>query len=313
MRKGQQHPSDEQLLRFADRELSGRRSAEVGKHLALCELCQERMKELQGTLAAFVSLHEDGMRGRPALRSESRARLKGRLSQAAQYRRPRAALSTNLVLRHFASACIAVVLVAGAAWALRESARELSRARSSDQLASALPRRRLTPGATRSVRLDDLCGNQELHGPQTVDASVERQVFTEYGLSSSSRGAYELDYLITPELGGSAEIQNLWPEPYSSTSWNAHVKDELENHLHALVCQGKLPLATAQEEIATDWIAAYKRHFHTEIPLTNAASIAPPAERRGAPAKAVPYSPFAVAPAGIGGGSFGVSLRTKNS
>ena len=103
---------------------------------------------------------------------------------------------------------------------------------------------------------------------------MEQQVFAEYGLPAASRTNYELDYLITPELGGSTDIQNLWPEPYASTSWNAHVKDDLENHLHEMVCQGKLPLATAQREIATDWIAAYKRYFHTETPLSNAAALA---------------------------------------
>jgi hypothetical protein len=64
-------------------------------------------------------------------------------------------------------------------------------------------------------------------------------------------------------------VRNLWPEPYGSTDWNAHVKDELENRLHTMVCGGQIDLATAQKEIATDWIAAYKRYFHTEEPLAN--------------------------------------------
>ncbi len=76
---------------------------------------------------------------------------------------------------------------------------------------------------------------------------------------------YALDYLITPALGGADNIQNLWPQPYSST-WNARVKDQLEDHLHELVCQGKVQLATAQNDIASDWIAAYKRYFNTDKP-----------------------------------------------
>jgi len=39
--------------------------------------------------------------------------------------------------------------------------------------------------------------------------------------------AYEVDYLITPELGGATDIRNLWP--YGDTVWNAHVKDQLED------------------------------------------------------------------------------------
>ncbi len=64
--------------------------------------------------------------------------------------------------------------------------------------------------------------------------------------------------LIALELGGSNRVTNLWPEPYEIT-WNAHVKDRLENRLHELVCAGRLDLATAQRAIATDWIEAYKR------------------------------------------------------
>ena len=43
--------------------------------------------------------------------------------------------------------------------------------------------------------------------------------------------------------------------------WNAHVKDKLEDRLHALVCAGKLPIEQAQQEIATDWIAAYEKYL----------------------------------------------------
>lgn len=78
---------------------------------------------------------------------------------------------------------------------------------------------------------------------------------------------YELDYLITPELGGAPTRQNLWPERYGSRVWNAHVKDQLEALLPRMVCEGSLNLATAQRDIAADWIAAYKKYFHTGEPL----------------------------------------------
>ena len=44
------------------------------------------------------------------------------------------------------------------------------------------------------------------------------------------------------------------------------LRDVLESRLHELVCQGKMPLATAENGIATDWIGAYKKHFHTDRP-----------------------------------------------
>ena len=93
-------------------------------------------------------------------------------------------------------------------------------------------------------------------------------LFRSYGLPTSAEKDYELDYLISPALGGVDNIQNLWPQPYSST-WNARVKDQLEDHLHDLVCQGKVQLATAQNDMASDWIAAYKRYFNTDKPELN--------------------------------------------
>jgi hypothetical protein len=35
-----------------------------------------------------------------------------------------------------------------------------------------------------------------------------------------------------------------------------------------MVCDGSLDLTEAQRQIAADWIAAYKKYFHTDTPLT---------------------------------------------
>ncbi len=65
----------------------------------------------------------------------------------------------------------------------------------------------------------------------------------------------------------------LWPQPYTAPTWNAHVKDALEEHLHEMVCAGELDLSTAQRDIATDWIAAYKKYFHTDRPISLRSSL----------------------------------------
>jgi len=129
-----------------------------------------------------------------------------------------------------------------------------------------LPRPELTPGSVRPVGMEDICGSALAGGP-IVASQVPRQVFEAYGVDYRRAGDYELDFLITPELGGASDASNLWPQPYRSVTWNAYVKDELERHLRRLVCQGAVDLATAQEELAGDWIAAYKRRFDTERPL----------------------------------------------
>ena len=102
---------------------------------------------------------------------------------------------------------------------------------------------------------------------------MQQAVLHDYNMGHVPEADFELDHLITPALGGTSDRRNLWPERYSSRVWNARVKDELEDLLPQLVCERKVPLATAQRDIASNWIAAYKKYFQTDRPL-------PPSSRR---------------------------------
>jgi hypothetical protein len=84
----------------------------------------------------------------------------------------------------------------------------------------------------------------------------KKKVFEEYGISWSLRSQYEIDHLISLELGGSNELKNLWPES-STLSNGSRAKDKFEGYLHAQVCSGKLPIQEAQREIATNWVTYY--------------------------------------------------------
>src|SRR5689334_3175335 len=64
-------------------------------------------------------------------------------------------------------------------------------------------------------------------------------------------GEYEIDHLISLELGGSNDIENLSPESYSTELWNAHVKGKLEDRLHELVCSGRMRLEDALPPFAS--------------------------------------------------------------
>jgi hypothetical protein len=161
------------------------------------------------------------------------------------------------------SAHLTILLVTGIIWATGYSFRGRFMVHSLE--ATALPQRTLTPGSARAVQVAELCSSKDVDNDPPVDSSLEGAVFREYGVSASSEKDYQLDYLITPALGGIESIQNLWPQPYSST-WNSRVKDQLEDHLHALVCHGDVQLTTAQNDIASDWIAAYKKYFNTDKP-----------------------------------------------
>jgi hypothetical protein len=74
---------------------------------------------------------------------------------------------------------------------------------------------------------------------------------------------YEEDHLIPLELGGAPRsVRNLWPEPYAATE-GARMKDQLENKLHELICDGQLRLATAQHAISANWFTAYQTYLGT--------------------------------------------------
>jgi hypothetical protein len=135
----------------------------------------------------------------------------------------------------------------------------------SPELLVSTPDRTLTPGATVLVSQRDVCAQANIKNKE-VPQSIQRLVFQEYGLAKAPSRGYEVDYLVTPALGGSDDIHNLWPHSYSSV-WNARVKDALEDRLRDMVCEGRLDLSQAQREIASNWIEAYKKYFHTDQPL----------------------------------------------
>jgi hypothetical protein len=276
MRTKRSHLSDEEILLFIDRELSWRRQGRVRFHLGECPSCSRRRTELDGASADFSQIHEESVSSLDSNVFRSRSLLKARIAEStSRGHRGWASglLGVGSMSRQFACAGIALVIVGAGYWIMHEFRWKDRGPQSMEYQAFALPQRTLTPGAVVPVAVDKLCGTSAVDNDPPVTPTLRQAVFKEYGLPNSSRVAYELDYLITPALGGSDDIKNLWPQPYSST-WNARVKDQLEDHLHELVCQGQVQLATAQKEIAADWISAYKRYFHTDEPQVNPTNLA---------------------------------------
>jgi hypothetical protein len=137
----------------------------------------------------------------------------------------------------------------------------------SANLTAGTPDPNQTPGATVPVTLREVCQQAFLDRDPVISPERAQQVFRQYGIQDPGAGHYEVDYLITPALGGADDIRNMWPQPYSTGIWNSHVKDALEDHLRQLVCSGQVRLADAQQELSKDWVAAYQRYFHTSRPL----------------------------------------------
>jgi hypothetical protein len=87
-----------------------------------------------------------------------------------------------------------------------------------------------------------------------------KQLATTYNFyTNRTPSLYEEDHLISLELGGNpTDPKNLWAQPWAGTG--AHVKDQLENRLRALVCSGKLTLTDAQKQISGNWFLAYQKY-----------------------------------------------------
>jgi hypothetical protein len=258
------HVPDHELLMAVDGELPEGRAGEVGRHLASCWSCRTRLHELEEAIAGFV--HAYGEIGPPIPPADGPRAL---LTATMRHR----VATGNVTARRrtvpywFAAAVVAVA-IAGAAVVAPDRFRSGDRvgdARETGWLAGPDPT--LTPGATAPVTDLDICSADPGSMDPSVSSATGRIVFAAYGIRNPQPGAYELDYLISPELGGSNDVSNLWPQPYSEALWSARVKDALEDHLQQLVCDGEVPLRTAQNEIAEDWVSAYKKHFDTEVPI----------------------------------------------
>ncbi|GCE09096.1 HNH endonuclease [Dictyobacter aurantiacus] len=101
-----------------------------------------------------------------------------------------------------------------------------------------------TPGYATSVR--------------NVPVSLKNQVYASYGITRRAPGQYQIDHLVSLQLGGTNDISNLWPESATPVP-GYHEKDKVENYLRDQVCSGKISLRDAQIQIATNWLQEYNR------------------------------------------------------
>jgi len=253
------HPSLRKLLLYADGELSLGSAKRLHLHLSACPQCAERLARLRAASGDhFNEQHADNA-AIPDSAAQS-ALFKARLAEVA-YGHTTSGQRSLRVAHNLAYGCALALLTTFGFTLLRQSPS------ASTAYAGMLPDHDFTPGATRQVSLADLCTADHDEVVRSVPGPLQQEVFRKYGIKDTPVTEFEVDYLITPGLGGADDVRNLWPEPHANTAWNSYVKDQLEDHLHHMVCDGKLSLADAQRDIATNWISAYKKYFHTDQPL----------------------------------------------
>ena len=127
-----------------------------------------------------------------------------------------------------------------------------------------LPDSKCTPGAAytkvtqRNIKRN-ICvsGFTKTIRPSTSYTDpLKRSLMAKYGVGGSL-GDYELDHLISLQLGGDPiAVKNLWPEAYAGKDGEngARIKDRFEGYLKREVCARRMTLAEAQRQVATDWL-----------------------------------------------------------
>lgn len=129
-----------------------------------------------------------------------------------------------------------------------------------------LPDPSCTPGAidpavTQANIHETICApgySAKVRPPTSYTTPLKRRSMLEYQQNGQPPSAFELDHLISLELGGAPrDPDNLWPEPGGTPN----SKDHVENELLRRVClpdtdPEHMTLAEAQHRIATDWRTA---------------------------------------------------------
>lgn len=124
---------------------------------------------------------------------------------------------------------------------------------------NSLPDKDCTPGGIiQGVTKEQICKAGYASATRDVSEKDKAGVYKEYDIISHKTGEYEVDHLVSLELGGSNDASNLWPEPAQPIP-GFHEKDKVENYLHKQVCNGEISLEDAQIEIANNWLDVYNQ------------------------------------------------------
>lgn len=249
------HLTDRAIVSHLSGELGADDEAVISAHLATCKACRTRRDQMDSVMREIHNCRPEQDTTTALSEEEARRLLQFRLAQESPERPLPINHRIGLML---AAACASLALGLFIGRTLEGTIRK-------PDLLWSMPDSRLTPGATVVLNREAVCSTANVKN-KPVPQLLERKVLDEYGIRRAAPQAYEVDYLVTPALGGADDIRNLWPQSFSA-DWNAHVKDQLEDRLRDMVCDGELELTEAQREIARNWIGAYKKYFHTDRPV----------------------------------------------
>jgi len=73
-----------------------------------------------------------------------------------------------------------------------------------------------TPGDVLTTDTDTICAKGYTSIVRDVPEALKNQIYRSYGILERKAGEYEIDHLVSLELGGSNSARNLWPQSYET-------------------------------------------------------------------------------------------------
>jgi hypothetical protein len=117
-----------------------------------------------------------------------------------------------------------------------------------------------TPTSTYAVTKEQICVKGYSLTVRKTTKAMKDKVYELYGIPKDKRKDYVLDHVISLQLGGRDDIDNLFPQKRGGVI-NSKTKDRIENWLKRSVCDGDMTLKEAQQAIKEDWLSLLENYL----------------------------------------------------
>lgn len=117
------------------------------------------------------------------------------------------------------------------------------------------PNEVLTPGQIQTNDLNIICYHYYDQLLVEVPDDVVKKVYAKYMIDNPGYKQFEIDHFIPLALGGSNNIENLWPQPKTTPGYKE--KDYVQLYLRDQVCNHGMNLTEARKQITGDWYSLF--------------------------------------------------------